>query len=1040
MASRLGEAYIAIVGKDELDPGLNAARAKVNGWLNNIAQGIGQGIGNALANGIGNLLRAGVAQIGESITATSDLNESISKVGVAFADSSQEILEWSRTSETALGLSRQQALESASSFGLLFREMGVGTEKAADMSEQMVQLAADLASINNISVDEALTKLRAGLVGEAEPLRTVGVLLNEASTAQEAVSLGLATSTKNVTDQAKVMARYSLILKQTTLQQGDFSRTLEGTANQQRIFTASLKDISASIGRIFEPVYNVLLRNINKLIQDNRAWGEQVLQNFASGLASGIRSLVPFFAQLRAIFSYWLQPHSPPKLLPNLDKWGADALKIYLQGWTSGDFGELKTLGDAIEGVLRSFGSAGKIDQGDLVARIFGSTQAVAKAVDEFRRLGSVSGDSLNAIRRAAGPAGDSIAGLVDSYFELQKATKNAAAAQENLNGITSRYSKLIDPLDKTIDEISRKQQDLQDAQRVDELQQELSNPLLDWSTRQQDALELQRLELERQKRALEGERDTAVDTAQDKVDAAKKQQDAAQETFDKQQAALDQQIKLNDLAGEQAGIEQQLADKRKQAAEEAARLAEQLHDAMLAYQLSLADTSGKIAILRGELAKTKDGSAEYYRLLDQIGGLEQQAAGESQRKADQLHDAQLGYNLAISNTAGQIAIWREELEKTAPGTAEYFDILTRIAGLQQSLQGGGAGGGGDLSLISPTDTQNTEQASQAFQDLATAVQEAFGALTGNNGNGASMSDTLRSSTPTPELSQNTRDFIDAIKQLSTSIGEIAGPLEVMQEALVALGLATGKTKDDAEKNATGITKVFGDAAGTVDGIVDKDWRKALGSLINIFGDVLLWVAGALPGTDGGDPKDPNSPISNIRARGAGFLLALAGGMEIAFGHVFTVSYFSWLQWMSDQLHGADGSKPKDSASPIAGVEGSGSGLVNSFWNGMKKVWSDLSSWWSEKMNWIASQIPALPSWLGGSATSSSFSDNAASSLNATASSLPAMASSSSVSTDNSIMFAAGSIVVQASSFAEGQAAADGLLSKLRARGIRVGI
>ena len=50
-----------------------------------------------------------------------------------------------------------------------------------DSPTSLRPLAADLASFNNIDPTEALDKLRSGLVGEAEPLRSVGVLLNEAA-------------------------------------------------------------------------------------------------------------------------------------------------------------------------------------------------------------------------------------------------------------------------------------------------------------------------------------------------------------------------------------------------------------------------------------------------------------------------------------------------------------------------------------------------------------------------------------------------------------------------------------------------------------------------------------------------------------------------------------------------------------------------------------------------------------------------------------------------------------------------------------------
>jgi hypothetical protein len=51
-----------------------------------------------------------------------------------------------------------------------------------------------------------------------------------------------------------------------------------------------------------------------------------------------------------------------------------------------------------------------------------------------------------------------------------------------------------------------------------------------------------------------------------------------------------------------------------------------------------------------------------------------------------------------------------------------------------------------------------------------------------------------------------------------------------------------------------------------------------------------------------------------------------------------------------------------------------------------------------------------------------------------------ALGTSTNTTHDNSVVFGAGAIVIQANSAAEGAAAADGLLGKLRSYGIRVGV
>lgn len=223
------------------------------------------------------LLAAG----GAAIKFASDLEESMSKADVVFGRSASSIKAWSRDAAVALGSSRGDAVESAATFGNLFVSMGLTGEKAAEMSKKLVLLGADLASLNNANVGETITALRAGLVGETEPMRRFGVNIDAAAVSAEALRLGLVRSTKEGLDPAmKAQAAYSLILKQTKTAQGNYALTADGFANSLRTAQAELKDTAAALGKELLPAakdalktgrdflkfYNELPPDLRKLI------------------------------------------------------------------------------------------------------------------------------------------------------------------------------------------------------------------------------------------------------------------------------------------------------------------------------------------------------------------------------------------------------------------------------------------------------------------------------------------------------------------------------------------------------------------------------------------------------------------------------------------------------------------------------------------------------------------------------------------------------------------------------------------------------
>src|SRR5690606_9969958 len=59
----------------------------------------------------------------------------------------------------------------------------------------------------------------------------------------------------------------ALIYEQTSAAQGDFARTSDGLANQQRILDAQMENLKATIGQALLPVVLALVSTFNQLVQ-----------------------------------------------------------------------------------------------------------------------------------------------------------------------------------------------------------------------------------------------------------------------------------------------------------------------------------------------------------------------------------------------------------------------------------------------------------------------------------------------------------------------------------------------------------------------------------------------------------------------------------------------------------------------------------------------------------------------------------------------------------------------------------------------------
>ena len=190
----------------------------------------------------------------DSIEAASNLNESVAKTRVIFGEASAEIQAFSKTTARALGISQREALDAASTFATFGKAAGLSGKNLTNFSTDLTKLSSDFASFFNTNPQDAITAIGAALRGESEPIRKYGILLNDATLKAKALEMGLYDGTGALDQQARVLAAYKVILEQSSDAQGDFARTSEGLANQQRILNASWEDAKAGLGEALLPI------------------------------------------------------------------------------------------------------------------------------------------------------------------------------------------------------------------------------------------------------------------------------------------------------------------------------------------------------------------------------------------------------------------------------------------------------------------------------------------------------------------------------------------------------------------------------------------------------------------------------------------------------------------------------------------------------------------------------------------------------------------------------------------------------------------
>lgn len=196
-------------------------------------------------------------------SAASDVTEAINFVDQVFGDASVTIQKWAETANRSALLSKRGALDAAASLGIFGQRIELTGKGLAQFSTNLVELAADMASLKNTRVEDAVVAIAAAMRNEYEPIRRYGVVLNDLVLKQEALRLGIYDGTGQLTQQQKILAVNSELYKQMGVAIGDVERTFTGFANQSRYLQANLENVSATLGQNLAPTFSRVLQAAN---------------------------------------------------------------------------------------------------------------------------------------------------------------------------------------------------------------------------------------------------------------------------------------------------------------------------------------------------------------------------------------------------------------------------------------------------------------------------------------------------------------------------------------------------------------------------------------------------------------------------------------------------------------------------------------------------------------------------------------------------------------------------------------------------------
>jgi ribosomal protein S8 len=186
-----------------------------------------------------------------------DAEETTNKFKTVFSSMESAATKTAKTLAASFGMAHTTAMELLGDTGDILVGFGFTEESALELSKKVQELSIDLASFTNYAggasgASQALTK---AILGETESAKSLGIVLRQ-GTAEFKDSVKALQESEGMTyNQAMATTLLNDAYKQSTKAIGDFARTQDDLANQERILSERFKELKEDLGTALLPTF-----------------------------------------------------------------------------------------------------------------------------------------------------------------------------------------------------------------------------------------------------------------------------------------------------------------------------------------------------------------------------------------------------------------------------------------------------------------------------------------------------------------------------------------------------------------------------------------------------------------------------------------------------------------------------------------------------------------------------------------------------------------------------------------------------------------
>ena len=269
---------------------LDGKTQQVKGALNGLttAFGIGAGAASVMGKAYAVAGKAVIQMTKSSVESAAELEQQIGGTEAVFGQFADEVQKKASESFSSMGTDASEYMQTINKMASILQGSGYTVEDSMDTSSEVMQRAADVASVMGISVEEAMNAVTAAAKGNFTMMDNLGVAMNATNLQAYALEQGITKSYNSMTTAEKSGLAYQMFLDKTSKYAGNYAKENKTVAGSMNTLSKSWKNFLSGAGKtedVVDSVINVLDALVPKIVE--------LAPKIVTGVIQIVNALIP---------------------------------------------------------------------------------------------------------------------------------------------------------------------------------------------------------------------------------------------------------------------------------------------------------------------------------------------------------------------------------------------------------------------------------------------------------------------------------------------------------------------------------------------------------------------------------------------------------------------------------------------------------------------------------------------------------------------------------------------------------------------------